>query len=262
MGWVPSHDTIGDHPKTRRAARKAGVPVPTMVGHLHLLWHWALRVAPDGDLSRFEADDLADGAQWVGDPSVFLKALTDCGPGESEGFLEESFQLHDWAEYGGRYHARSAAGKAAAETRWEKEKAAKAARQQASDQASDANALPSQSNRTCDGNAEERRGEKRTTSSAEADGAAFDEFWQVWPRKVDKQRSRFAFTKAMHGRNAPRLEELIERVRAQIRVWDRENRQIDKIPHASTWLNGRRWEDDDLRRKPPGDDLGPQETYR
>lgn len=252
--WIPSHVNLGRHPKVRRAARLAGCSVPAMVGHLHLLWHWTLTISPDGDLSRFEGDDLADAAMWTGDPDSFVKALIDCGPGDSEGFLEASFRLHDWASYGGRYTKRSAAGKAAAAARW-------ADKGTPPDQGRDAIALQAQ----CVGNAEERRGEERTTtrgpskvgsgrggSSADADG--FDAFWKLWRRKVARQDAARAFQKAMRSKDAPTIDALLAAVRAQLGVWDREQRPLDKHPHAATWLNGRRWEDDALAVGEPQDD--------
>lgn len=165
--WIPSHQDLGRHPKTRKAARKAGVSLPTMVGHLHLLWHWALELAPDGDLSRFGDDDLADAAMWDGDPETFVAALTDCGPGDQAGFLEPDRQLHDWDDYGGRYHKRVAAAKKGAEARWSD---ADAEREQTDGDATamppqydrNANAEPPHSDSSANRNAEERRGEENS----------------------------------------------------------------------------------------------------
>lgn len=157
MAYVPSHQELKDHPKTKRAARRADVTLPTMIGHLHLLWWWALDHAPTGDLSRFDAEDLADGAMWDGDPETFVKALVDCGPGESEGFLTSEGYLHDWDDYGGKYVQRVQAARKAAEARWHPN--------------GNAPAEPPQSDRNADasgahagGNADKRRGDKRTKS--------------------------------------------------------------------------------------------------
>lgn len=153
MPWIPSHTNIGSHPKTRRAARIAECSVPTMVGHLHLLWHWAMGVAPDGDLARFDAYDLAEAAMWAGDPEQFVRALRECGPGDSHGFLRDDGTLNDWAEYGGKCHAKSQAGKKAADARWAKQRAGKV---NPPDLPLDATAMQTQ----CDRNADERRGEE------------------------------------------------------------------------------------------------------
>ncbi len=164
MAWLPSHQELRTHPKTKKAARLASVSLPAMIGHLHMLWWWALDHAPDGNLGPFDDGDLADAAEWDGDPAVFVAALTDCGLRGGHGFLEPDRRLHDWEEYGGKYRRRSEAGQKAAAARWAK---------RPSDQGEHANASPSESDRTAtaeptqcevdaERNAEERRGEEIT----------------------------------------------------------------------------------------------------
>ncbi|HYE58615.1 MAG TPA: hypothetical protein VD948_08920, partial [Rhodothermales bacterium] len=41
-----------------------GITRPTLLGHLFLLWWWALDYAPDGDVTRYGADELALAAEW------------------------------------------------------------------------------------------------------------------------------------------------------------------------------------------------------
>lgn len=106
MAYIESHQELGRHPKTRKAARLLGVSIPALIGHLHLLWHWSLDFAQDGDLSRHDPADIADAVYWEGDPEVFLAALRDCGIGGGSGFLDAdengALLLHDWYEYAGR----------------------------------------------------------------------------------------------------------------------------------------------------------------
>lgn len=106
MAWIESNEELAAHPKTKKAARLLEIAIPTMLGHLHLLWWWCLKYAQDGDLSQYEADDLADAAAWEGDATRFVRALLDCGPGESFGFLEQSedggLMVHDWMDYAGK----------------------------------------------------------------------------------------------------------------------------------------------------------------
>jgi len=110
MAWIESHDNLKDHPKTRRAARLLGVSVPTIIGHLHLLWHWCLSYADDGDLSGYDAADIAEAVMWDGDPDQFIEALINCGPAGKAGFLERDAQgrllVHDWHEYAGKLIAK------------------------------------------------------------------------------------------------------------------------------------------------------------
>lgn len=166
MAWIPSHQELRSHPKTRKAARRAGVSLPAMIGHLHLLWYWALDFAPDGDVARFDDEDLADAAEWDDDPAQLIDALVNCGSGGSNGFITEDRKLHDWDEYGGKYGKRVEAAKKAAAARW--------------DAVPDAEAAPPESDSNADamrthsvGNAEERRGEEkeRTSSRKRADRA-------------------------------------------------------------------------------------------
>jgi len=119
MAWIESHQTLASHPKTRKAARSLGVPAVHLIGHLHCLWHWALDLAEDGDLTKFDVDDLAIAAQWDGDAETFVNALLDCGFGDGPGFLERDgsygdpqdnltgdLVLHDWWSYAGKLVAR------------------------------------------------------------------------------------------------------------------------------------------------------------
>lgn len=99
MAWIESHQELRDHPKTRRLARYLGIHVREAVGLLHFLWWWALDYAEDGDLSRFEAADIADAILWDGDPNEAVDALVRAG------FLDRTdsgLVIHDWDEYAGR----------------------------------------------------------------------------------------------------------------------------------------------------------------
>lgn len=106
MAWIESHQELRDHPKVRRFARRLGISIPAAIGHLHLLWWWALDYAMDGDLSKYDAADIADAAQWDGDPDEFLAALMECGVGGGAGFVERTeageLLLHDWWDYAGK----------------------------------------------------------------------------------------------------------------------------------------------------------------
>ena len=65
----------------------------------------------------------------------------------------------------------------------------------------------------------------------------FAAFWSAYPRKVGKGAAEKAFAKV----NVP-LETLLKAIDAQKRTQQWQDTQY--IPHASTWLNQRRWEDE------------------
>ena len=106
MPWIKSHSELLSHPKTKRAARSLGVSVIAMVGHLHALWWWAMEYAPDGLISAYDPEDIADAVMWDGNPDDFLNALLNCGARDCPGFLEKNkdgdIVIHDWEEHCGR----------------------------------------------------------------------------------------------------------------------------------------------------------------
>jgi hypothetical protein len=100
MAWLELHQTLVGHPKTKRLARRLGVSLPTAIGHLVMLWAWALEYAQDGDLSRFDEDEIAEAAGWeAGNNLGFSEHL------EHSGFLdydEDGVRIHDWQDYAGK----------------------------------------------------------------------------------------------------------------------------------------------------------------
>ena len=75
----------------------------------------------------------------------------------------------------------------------------------------------------------------------------FDEFWELYPRKVSKGHARLAFKKACEKEEASVILVALHKF---IKVMEHKEKQF--IPHPTTWLNGERW-DDDI------DDVAPKE---
>ena len=78
-------------------------------------------------------------------------------------------------------------------------------------------------------------GKKKVPHEAED----FEKFWAAYPRKVGKQAARKAFDKV----EVP-LDTLLTAIEQQKRgaQWQKDDGLF--IPHASTWLNNARWEDE------------------
>lgn len=112
MAWIESHQSLPNHPKFLKALRllKGKTTAPALLGHLHMLWYWALDYAENGDVTRFDVDDLAQAATWDGDAREFVTALTNCGTGGGAGFLERTADgrllIHDWWDYAGKLMAK------------------------------------------------------------------------------------------------------------------------------------------------------------
>ena len=110
MAWIESNQELARHPKTKRLARTLGIPVPAVIGHLHLLWYWALDFAPSGSLSDYTAADLADAMMWEDNPDELLAAMGSAGfldvvMGEESG---PKIHIHDWHDYAGKLLERRA----------------------------------------------------------------------------------------------------------------------------------------------------------
>ena len=104
MAWIKSNQELAQHPKVKRLARMLEITVPDAIGRLHLLWWWAMDYAQDGDLSKFDALDIADAMMWDGDPQRLIESLVQCGS-KGSGFLDMSeagaLTIHDWDEHCG-----------------------------------------------------------------------------------------------------------------------------------------------------------------
>jgi hypothetical protein len=72
----------------------------------------------------------------------------------------------------------------------------------------------------------------------------FERFWTTYPKKVAKEAARKAWTKLkLSGAEVTRIMSALETHKLTLQ-WHRNGGQF--IPHAASWLNGRRWEDEGL----------------
>lgn len=88
---------------------------------------------------------------------------------------------------------------------------------------------------------EEEQQAESGPQKAEAE-AAFETFWKLYPRKTAKDNARKAFAKI--NPNAELLAEIMASLakHATCQAWLKDDGQF--IPHAATWLNGKRWNDE------------------
>lgn len=107
MAWIESHSTLRDHPKLNRLCRALKISKPAAIGHLHLLWWWTMEYCPTGDLSPYDEQEVADAAGWTKDPHDFVLALLSSGFADpSNTDPEGRIKLHDWEDYGEKWHRR------------------------------------------------------------------------------------------------------------------------------------------------------------
>jgi hypothetical protein len=92
---------------------------------------------------------------------------------------------------------------------------------------------------------EGRKGRKE--GSEDSGGTDFETFWSAYPRHEAKARALKAW-RTLAPANG--LAETILTALAQHKAsW--KDKEPDKIPHAATWLNGKRWEDELPQVKDP-----------
>lgn len=68
----------------------------------------------------------------------------------------------------------------------------------------------------------------------------FEEFWQLYPRKVAKKDARKMWARLSESQKTIALQALP----LHVKVWNAEGREPHQIPHAATWINGERFEDE------------------
>lgn len=159
----------------------------------------------------------------------------------------------------------------AAIAKWEKEKQSK----------NNANAMQPHNNILCERNAEKSREEKsrednNISISIKNDGgdsikpllpppeeakkeskedkqnklqleADFNFFWTIYPKKQGKKDALRAYLKA---RKKASRDELLEALR-EVKAKDWKFRELQYVPHASTWLNQERWTDEVQEHQEP-----------
>jgi hypothetical protein len=113
MAWIESHQELSRHPKLRSLARYWKTSIPAAMGHLHLLWHYALDFAEDGRLDDIPLSEIKDAMMWDGDIETLWNGLLACGwvdhirPGPEDYLTDageiEYYAIHNWEKYGGRF---------------------------------------------------------------------------------------------------------------------------------------------------------------
>ena len=86
-----------DHPKTGDLADRLGIEPFAAVGLLELLWHYAGKYSPRGDVGKFPNKALASGMKWERDPDELITALIESR------WLDENKRhrliVHDWPDH-------------------------------------------------------------------------------------------------------------------------------------------------------------------
>lgn len=255
MAWIESHQSLGRHPKTRKAGRLLGVSRPAVVGHLHYLWWWCLDFAQDGDLGQYDDDEIAEAAEWDEDPATFIAALTEAG------FLTADRLVHDWDDYAGKLIEQRKAN-AEKQKRW-RERNKPDTSPAHNDPVTVTSPLRNGAtvpNRTVPNPTEPNqtvetpplpptpppptplRPVAAPPDRPAQDPPGFAAFWQAWPKKEAKAEALTRWKKIRPDPDT--IQAILDAIPQQqaAKDWPRENWRY--CPNPATWLNQRRWEDE------------------
>jgi hypothetical protein len=109
---------------------------------------------------------------------------------------------------------------------------------------------PAHANATEQARTEQNREEKKETPSipsrdgSKSEPEGFAEFYAAYPRKVGRGAAERAYAAALRTRKAEPAA-IQAGLDAAKRRWNADKTDQHFIPHASTWLNGQRWSDED-----------------
>lgn len=108
--------------------------------------------------------------------------------------------------------------------------------------------VPTQSDSDSDSDSDSSKNTPRKRGRVTDDDPDFAEFWDAYPRRVDKGHARKAWAARIADGAKPRA--IID---GAVRYRDdpRRPREDRFIPHPSTWLNGERWTDSTEVTPPP-----------
>lgn len=264
MAWIESHQSLLKHPKISRFARILGINKAEAIGRLHMLWWWSLDYAQNGDLSGYYADEIAEASDWKEDSKVFVSALIQSG------FLDDNpLRLHDWGDYAGRLIERRE--KNAERQRKHRENLGahsvdgvalqtlardKRVTSQARHIATVPNrtvpnrTVPNQTNTTREKNicAFESEGAQSSTGK-DAEGkqtpdvsaeksdeytSEFLEFWECYPRRVDKQRAFRVWKIRLKEKHLPN--DMIQAALNYATYCSSQRTEVRFIKHPATFL--------------------------
>lgn len=242
MAWIQVHQSLKDHKKLYEAADELQIPPAYMLGLLVAFWLWALDNAPDGRLDEIRPRTIARAAGWDGDADKFIAAL------KTARFVDDNggaLALHNWGEYTGKLLERREAERERSRKRREPGETVKPA----VDQQTTAG-RPPDIQRTTEIQApdvapetEEKPAEAPKENALER---RFNSFWAAYPKKVAKATALKVWKRIRPDQALTDI--MLAAIERQKRSeqWRKDNGQY--IPNPTTWLNGGRWEDEEVKQ--------------
>lgn len=231
MAWIESHQGLARHIKTKRLARRLKVSIPTTIGHLHLLWWWAMDNLPDGRLTALEPEDIADEMMWNGDAADLLEALKETGFVDE---VENDLYIHDWHDYIGRLLER-------------RKKETDRKREYRSKSQSCPAGQPTDETRDGGGNStvpyltEHKDIKINDRKKKDTYPELFEQFWNTYPRRVEKSNAVKKWNAQINKGEDP--QQIITSAYNYMTLVAANATETQYMKHPKTFLNGDTWKE-------------------
>lgn len=132
MAWIESHSTLRTHKKLKAFCDDLKISRAAGIGHLHMLWWWALDNRENGDLSDLFERDIAIACDWDGNPKALLKTL------KKHNWITKEGKINAWMEYAGRLIKERERGRERRKSKYSsKDESADASRDESKDESTD-----------------------------------------------------------------------------------------------------------------------------
>lgn len=233
--WIKMRIDLQTHPKVFRMVSALKADRLRIIGGLHIAWSIFDTHCDDGVLVGYTVDAMDAVVGWPG----FTQAMIDvewAGIQDDGSLVMPRFEEHNGA---------SAKRRANDNERKRNDRKAKSIRNAS---ASDADKLRTREEKRIEDKEQKPYGED------EVDRAElFARFWALYPRKVGKEAARKAWDKLKLTNEL--FDSLVQALGTQCLTpdWIKDDGRF--IPHPSTWINGKRWEDEVPDPAPAGSNV-------
>lgn len=241
IDWLRLWHDMPNDPKWRTVARASGQPIALVIAtYVHLLvdasqgvtnCHGESRTVTRG-VTDVTDEDIASALDVTEDAIYSIRTAM-------QGRVLDGDKLSGWDQ---RQPKREDAGnpetgaKSAAERKQAQREREKAARENGDrhDESRDVT-------KSHDREEKSREEKKHTRSSSDDLAAPFEEFWKSYPKKAAKPNAEKAYRKLKPDAALQAALLAAVALQAKSNDWTKDDGQF--VPHAATWLNQRRWED-------------------
>lgn len=240
MAWISVHETV-DGPKLRKLHKSLGCSKFEALGILNFFWFWGLQNADrQGLILCADEDDIARHLYGVGAgcrlaPDKLVPALIEAGFIDKD---EDRLYIHDWESWQKEWYKYQERLKNDAERQRKKRNANKEAESPADNPADSPVDIPKKVDvavpeQPKDTQPKDDGEKKKATRSAYTKD--FEEFWEIYPRKVEKAKAASAYNARLKQGWSPA--ELLLAAKNYAATCKKNRTESQYIKHGATFLS-------------------------